>query len=201
MPASLRAFALIATIGAGLVLTACGHMPLSTMVQLRNFDAATADPDVLRVAVQIPETLEPRPKGVKLNIALWRAGGEAARREHHFVLAETADAAELARLASYRRPGTRIHVYRVDAADVVRIRAIQAEAAEARRVGRAKLHGSFGVSADACRRGVLADGAVMMTTYLKTETRGEYLTLLRDVDLRGLVSESKPFDAIVPECG
>jgi hypothetical protein len=183
-----------------LLLTACGHMPISTMYHLRNFDAATVDPAVLRVAVRIPETLEPQPHGVKLTVAHWRAGAESQKREHRFVLAETTDPADLGPLAAEARPGMRIHAFRVDQADLPAIRAAQAEAAEARRSGGGKGHGTLSVSADACHRGGLDDGPTMMTTFMRTEARGAWLTLLEDVDLRGAIPKGKTFADTVPDC-
>ena len=52
-------------------------MPVSTMWALRNFDASTADPASLRAAIRIPESLEPRPGGVTLEVGWWRDGDEA----------------------------------------------------------------------------------------------------------------------------
>lgn len=183
-----------------LVLGACGHMPLSTMYQLRNFDAATADPAVLRVAVRIPDTLEPRTRGVKLTVSHWRDGEVANKQTHDFVLQETATPAERAELAGHARPGTRTYAFRVDPADVARIRAIQAETREARRDGRGKSHGTFGVTADTCRVTDLAETPVLMTTFLKTDARAGYLVLLENVDLREVIPKDKTFDDVVPAC-
>ncbi|KAF0211543.1 MAG: hypothetical protein FD172_1786 [Methylocystaceae bacterium] len=40
---------------AAAMLAACSHVPVSTMWALRNFDAASVDPTVLRAAVRLPE--------------------------------------------------------------------------------------------------------------------------------------------------
>lgn len=183
-----------------LILGGCGHMPLSTMYQLRNFDAATVDPQALRVAVRIPETLEPQPRGVKLKVSLWRGDEGATKEVHDFVLQETATPADRAELAGHARPGTRTHVFRVDPDDVARIRAIQSETRAARQAAPGRSHGTFGVSADTCRIADLAEAPVMMTTFLKTDARGGYLVLLENVDLRGVVPKDKTFDDVVPAC-
>src|SRR5881296_1838187 len=81
----------------------CGHMPLSTIYQLRNFDPRTLDPAVLRVAVRVTDAMELRSGGVKLAVAYWTEGGEANKREEKFLLEEVR--AETAALASERRPG------------------------------------------------------------------------------------------------
>lgn len=180
-------------------LGACGHVPVSTVWALRRFDPATVDPASLRAAVRIPETLEPRPGGVTLNIGWRRGGGE--KHEEKFVLKETVEASDVAPLANEKAPGARIHVYRVDPADVPKIKALQAQALaeKARDPGTTK--GSFGVGADACRRGALDGGALPMTTFLRAEPGGPYHVVLKNLDLRSLVTTEKSLDAIVPPCG
>ena len=61
---------------AAAMLAACSHVPVSTMWALRNFDAASVDPAVLRAAVRLPETFEPQKGGVTLKIGWWRDGEE-----------------------------------------------------------------------------------------------------------------------------
>lgn len=180
-------------------LAGCGHMPVSTMWALRGFDATTVDPAQLRAAIRIPDTLEPQPGGVTLNIGWRREGGES--HEAKFILKETTDSADLAPLASEKRPGTRIHAFRVDPADIPKIRALQAQAIEEKARGGGKSHGAFGVGAEACRRGELAEGPLPMTTFLRTQASDPYLTVLKNVDLRTLVTKEKSFDRLVPACG
>lgn len=180
-------------------LAGCGHMPVSTMWALRGFDATTVDPAQLRAAIRIPDTLEPQPSGVTLNIGWRREGGEP--HEAKFILKETTEPADLAPLAGEKRPGTRIRAFRVDPADIPKIKALQAQAIEEKARGGGKSHGSFGVGAEACRRGELAEGPLPMTTFLRFEGQGPYLTVLKNVDLRSLVTKEKSFDALVPACG
>lgn len=179
-------------------LPACGHVPVSTMWALRSLDVATLDPSTLRAAIRTPEGLEPRAGGVTLTLIWGR--DHSGRRDDKFVLRETTDAIDLAPLAAERSTGTRISAYRVDPDDYVRIRALQREANEqtAGDSGRSKL--SFGVGADACRHGDLPDGAVLMTSYLRTQMRGPYLTLVKNIDLRALATKEKSIEALVPPC-
>ncbi|MGA2637822.1 hypothetical protein [Methylocella sp.] len=140
-------------------------MPVSTMWALRNFDASTADPASLRAAIRIPESLEPRPGGVTLEVGWWRDGDEA-KHDAKFVLQEST--AETGSLAGERKPGTRIYAYRVNPADFAAIRAMQAEVLTEKKKAGAATHGVFGIGADACREADLASGPLYITTFLKT---------------------------------
>ncbi len=182
-----------------LALSGCGHLPVSTMWALRNFDASTADPASLRAAIRIPEGLEPRPGGVTLEVGWWRDGDEANKHDAKFVLQEST--AETGSLAGERKPGTRIYAYRVNPADFTAIRAMQAEVLAEKKKAGAATHGVFGIGADACREADLASGPLYMTTFLKTGETTGFLTLLKDVDLRSLIPKDMSEDELLPPCG
>ncbi|MCX7898658.1 MAG: hypothetical protein N2444_00960 [Methylocystis sp.] len=179
-------------------LAACSHAPVSTMWALRNFDAATLDPTTLRAAVRLPDSFEPRRGGVTLTVGWWRDGEE--KHEAKFVLKETMASDDVAPLASERKAGTRLFVYRVDPADYASIRARQKEFLE-EKARHGKTHGAFGVGAEACRRGELPEGPILTTSFLRTQAAGPYLTLLENVDLREAVTKEKPLEELLPPCG
>lgn len=179
-------------------LGACSHVPVSTMWALRNFDAAAVDPAALRAAVRLPDAFEPRPGGVTLTVG-WRREGEEPH-EAKIVLKETAAPEDVAPLTHEKNAGTRLYVYRVDPADYAEIRARQKAFLEEKARNPGATRGSFGVAADACRRGAFPDGPLLTTSYLRTQQGGAYLTLLGDVDLRAAVTAEKPLDALVPPC-
>jgi hypothetical protein len=193
----MRFLPLVAASVLALPLSACGHVPVSTLWALRNFDAATIDPALLRAAIRVPDTLEPAPGGVKLEIGWWRNGEEDKKHIVKFALQETNSPADTTPLAVERRPGTRVHVYRVDPADIAAIRAVQAQAREAKAGG---AHGSFGVGADACRRSEPGQGPVLMTTWLRVDARRQYLPVVENLDLRTAVTKEKNFEELVPPC-
>jgi hypothetical protein len=183
-----------------LSLAACTHMPVSTMWALRNFDAATVDPATLRAAIRLPEALEPQPRGVTLTVGWWRDGEEGAKHEARFVLQETSAPQDVAPLAEEKRAEARLFVYRVDPADYAEIRSRQQQFLEEKARNPAKTHGSFGVGAEACRRGEFPEGPLLTTSFLRTAPSGAFLTLLKNVDLRAAVTSEKPLDALVPPC-
>lgn len=181
-------------------LAACSHMPVSTMWALRNFDASSVDPAALRAAVRLPETFEPQKGGVTLKIGWWRDGEESAKREMTFALKETTAPEDVAPLAGEKKAGTHIYAYRVDPADYAAIRVRQKEFLEEKARNPGKTHGSFGVGAEACRRGDFPEGPLLTTTYLRTQPAGAYLTVLKNLDMREAATKEKPLDKLVPLC-
>lgn len=180
-------------------LAACSHMPVSTMWALRNLDAQSLEPALLRAAIRIPDRLQLQPGGVKLEVG-WRREGREGENKLSFVLRETTAPADTASLAPERKPGARIYAYRVDPADIPRIRTLQAEAREEKQKNPGRTHGTLGISADACRTGDLPDGPLLMTTFLRTDAERGYLVLLKDIDLRSAVTRDKSIDQLVPPC-
>jgi len=181
-------------------LAACSHVPVSTMWALRNFDASSVDPAALRAAVRLPETFEPQRVGVTLKIGWWRDGEEKEKHEMSFALQETTAPEDVAPLAGEQKPGTRIHAYRVNPADYAAIRARQKQFLEEKARNPGKTHGSFGVGAEACRRGGFPEGPLLTTTYLRTQPSGAYLTVLKNLDMRETATKEKPLDELVPPC-
>lgn len=181
------------------LLAACSHMPVTTMWALRSFDAAKVDPSALRAAVRLPDSFEPRRSGVTLTVGWWRDGEE--KHEAKFILKETTAPDDLAPLADERKPGTRLFAYRVDPADYAEIRKRQKEFLDEKARVPSKTHGAFGVGAEACRRGELADGPILTTSFLRMQAGGPYLTLLKNVDLREAVTKENPLEALLPPCG
>jgi hypothetical protein len=82
---------------------------------------------------------------------------------------------------------------------VPRLRALQAEI-PASRQGQGRSHGTFDISADTCHRGERAGGPIYMTTFIKTDERRGFLTLLEDVDLRSTVPKDKTLEEFFPPC-
>lgn len=187
-----------AMIVAAVVAGGCASVPLTTIAKLWAFEFDSADPAVLRAAVRIPASLAPRPGGVVLTVVTWQ-DGETARHQHPFILEEAVEPGEAAPLASYRRTGDRIAVYRVSAADVVVMRRLLADHREKKRTSSARQSSTIDIKADACRVGALPEGPILSSTFLKLDERDGYLPLLVDLDLRQEIGAAE-FAKAVPPC-
>lgn len=166
-----------------LVLSGCASVPVSSILPLMRIDLATTRVTALRVALQLPEGLRPRPGGVTLDLVLKRQG--QPDRDEHLLLVETEGAADLAGLVSKQQQGFRLTAYRLSAEDVSRFEAIQAELATARQQGIAGALG-FGIAArEFCLTGAGTPRQMLASTYLMTAESGEWLTVTERFDLNG----------------
>jgi hypothetical protein len=182
------------------LVAACGHVPVSTLYQLRKFDPATFDPAPVRIAVRLAEAIEPRKGSAVFRMTLTMPGREPEKQQHDFVLEPVPLVAEPG-LQSFRKGGEAIHVFRFSAMDGDRIRTIQREAAEAKSKGMRGGQLTIEVSSKACRKGPLPEGALPSTTLIRTEAQGPYLVLLQDVDLRAEARKhNENLDAEIPPC-
>ncbi|MCC2097686.1 MAG: hypothetical protein KDJ29_12385 [Hyphomicrobiales bacterium] len=185
----------------GLLLAGCGHMPVSTMIKLRNFDMLSVDPGELRAAVRLPATLEPQAGGVTLKVSFWPKGGEANKQTVQVVLSEDSRSLGDAALQSYRQAGTRLFAYRVSPEDADRLRAAQADFRRRKAEGKRRYHGSLSIDARACRRGDLAKGPVYLSTFLNPGRGYGFLPMTVDVDMRRFAKNAAALLAQLPECG
>jgi hypothetical protein len=176
------------------VLSGCTTTPVTSMVKLARTDFTTIDPAALRVGVKAPQNLKPRRGGVKLKLTGTLDG---ARLQHEFVLGDLTDPAELLSLRAEVSPGTAVHAFRLEPADVARLTAMREQMLAAKQRG-AKGSLTIGVGADGCRAGPLPD-RLLLTTYLRTEAGGEFFALARDVDLRETLG-GESLDAKLPPC-
>ena len=176
-----------------LTMTGCSHMPVTSMVKLARIDFETTDPAQLRAAIKLPRALRPQPNGVVLRIAV--QVGRAPEEARDFMLRELPDPAELVREAS---AGNHLFAYRIDDADLVRLKAFRSELI-ARKGSGQKGSISISVRPQACKVGELAEGPVYFTTYLRTAETKDYVPLARDVDLRSIAPEAAV--AGIPRCG
>ena len=183
------------------LVAGCGHVPVSTLYHLRNFDLSTFDPSMLRVAVQLDDKIEPLPGGTLMRIAAWRKDQPEGKQEHDFVLLPIVEKGELSPLIEFAKPGQRIHAFRVAPTDFERIRAMQeaAQAAKAKGTGQNML--TIAVEPKLCRRGDLSDRHFRSSTLVRTDPLMGYLVLLKDVDLKAEAKKAgKDVEVEIPPC-
>lgn len=172
-----------------LALAGCGHMPISSMLKLRQLDFMTADARQIRVAVQMPEALEVHEDGAVLEIGAERRNPDENLQER-FILEKLAGAATAATPGVEPKPGFHLAIFRLAEADMARLAALRGKIKAWKAEDPGGTKGTLSIGAAGCRREQLPEGALLVSTYLKTDGEEEFITMARNVDLRSVVPES-----------
>ncbi|MDX3968074.1 MAG: hypothetical protein QHD01_15910 [Bradyrhizobium sp.] len=182
---------------AALMLAGCSSVPLTSIPRLARIDAKTTDLSMLRVAVQLPEVLQPRSGGVKLDVVTKVAGEAEAKTS--FSMMEMSEARDRADLPPPPL-GSATHAYRLSPADAARFEALRAAMVEQGRQGR---RGSMGLGVAAkefCRANAAPQSALPVTIYLMTSETKSFVAVVKDFDLLSDPALAGGLDSIQP-CG
>ncbi len=198
-----RAFRPLALLTFALSVAACSHVPISSLPQLATLDLETADLTVLRAAVRAPKEIAPVPGGAFVVMSYWRQGEEARKTVVQATLEVETDPKALAALKDEERAGMRITVFRLtdegrrklEAARSAALALKSDELAKGRRAS-----GSLAVSAEGCVRGALPAGPLLLSTYLRLKPGGNFVTLIQDIDLRGLLAQAGSDESAMKPC-
>jgi hypothetical protein len=181
------------------LLAACGHMPVTSMVKLARVDFTATDPGGLRAAVKLPSAIRPQRDQVRLRLTVRLASGKEDTQD--FRLAEISDPADIALLRQEIEAGTHLFAYRLDPAESARLTAFRDSLQRQQAAGGGRGGAlTISIAPEVCRSGELPPGAVLFTTYLRTAETGGYVVLTRDVDLRS-VARGRDLAAEMPVCG
>ncbi len=189
---------LAACCAVGLLLVACGHVPVTSMLKLSRINFQTTDPASLRLAVKLPATIRPQRDRLRLRLTVQTAS--EAETTQDFVLSEISDPAELAMLHKEVDAGAHVFAYRLDTAEASKLVAFREDLLKKRQEGSRGGGLKVNVVPEACRSGVIAAGEVPFTTYLRTPETDGYVTLAEDVDMR-TVMPGRDLVAEMPACG
>jgi hypothetical protein len=181
-----------------LLLGACGHIPVMSMLKLARIDFKTTDPARLRIAVKLPSSIKPQRDKLRLRITVQIPN--SADTVQDFVLSEISDPAELAMLRKDVDAGAHAFAYRLDMAEANKLAAFREELLRKKQEGSRGGGLKIDVVPEACRSGEVVSGAVPFTTYLRTPETDGYLTLAEDVDMRTVVP-GRDLVSEMPACG
>lgn len=179
-----------------ILLSACGHTPISSMVKLRNFDPATTDVNQLSVAVDLPHAYRVRKDGVTMTLELRKKDGSDIKREN-FILTTSLNSEDKLLLAKISEPGRQIIAYRIRPSDIKRFNALRKFTIENRP---SKLwEGSFSIGANACRIHSDKPQTLPVTLYLKSSETKAFVPFIVDADLMQQ-AEGDQIHETVPLC-
>ena len=175
-------------LSAAVALAACSHVPLGSILPLTRIKFGTTDIARARAAVKLPDSLRPRAGGVRMTVIMGLSGEPP--RSQKFDLVESHDAEDQTMLAAFASAGSVVYAYRLATGDVARLERIRADMIE--RASALKQEGknpgsnlTIKIGAEElCHTRDLGSEPLLTTTYVKTSETGQYITALRDVDLR-----------------
>jgi hypothetical protein len=199
--ARIALFRIAAPVCFALLLAACGHVPLASMVKLRAFDLKTTDPEQLMIAVRHPDWIRiPKGGAVMVIEERGRPQGPVVQRDE-IVFERIEGANEPAGLAPERRSGTTLSVFAVSPDDAERVRSVQRRLGARRSQDASRASGSLSVSVKGCRVGPVPEGPVPVSTYLAASEFDGFVPLLRDFDLRAAMIEAgAPVENAIASC-
>ena len=180
-------------------LSGCLHVPLEALWRLRKLEMLKIDPANIRIAARIPGWLDARPGTASILLKLKSADGP--ERELKLALVEAPEEMAATSLAGERRPGSQILAFRIGAADVARLRALQAEAQE-RKAAHPDSRTDMRLSLDAttCRRAPPPPGEARVDFYLSLGDSDGFFKVYQDIDLRDTFKPDSAFEAATPPC-
>lgn len=183
------------SVASALALSACTAIPVKTIYKLATTDPMQLDPAALRTATRMPNWIEPRPNGAKLEFTSQPKG--AVLKKETFILQAIPVSLEQKQLALEAKEGFSFYTYRINPNDIPRIEAYRHYLRELKAAG-TKTNNTMGLSVDACRKGELPEGKIPVTNYLRLDDSG-YMPVVVDYDLRKEV-DGKNLAELLPPC-
>lgn len=178
----------------GLLAAACSHVPLATMVKLRDFDLLKTDPDGIRVAVRYPDSINIPEGAAGMHLTVRTKSDAVLVLEEKVAFEELISNAEKAELGAELKDGTRIGIYRIPPENIAFFRSFQEFMLSKSKAERETMEGNMSVSVSGCRVSRQMPGKIPVSTYLKTSELGSYVPLMREVDLVEVMADAPDVD-------
>ena len=173
-----------------LVLTACSHVPLATMVKLADFDLLKTNPATLRVAVRYPVSIRIPEGGARMMLTVKDKKTGKLVMEEKLAFVRVSSKAERAELSTELQEGRRFEIYRLPNDSIPAFKAFQSYLLTMDKSERDKIEGNMEVGVDGCLAFEHRPDRILVSTYLKADELGGYIPLLRDVDLAEQMADS-----------
>lgn len=185
------------------VLAACGSIPVSSLWKLRSLNLETLDPAALRAAVVHPPGLKLQGDALVLSVSVSRkvrlpnGGTTTELLEEKLPLQEVRSTAERSALADYDRPQAHTQIWRIDPAALPRLQALRATALGWKGTDTGQRELGLGLELAGCQDGGARSRTV--TTLMRFTEPGEYIPLLRNMDLAETMSAAE-LKTRFPDC-
>ncbi|MCC0029794.1 MAG: hypothetical protein H6891_05800 [Brucellaceae bacterium] len=196
---SNRFAASIALAVAATALPGCLSTPPSSIVRLARLSPLEADPAQIRIAVIHDRVLRVRQGDVTLRIT-YKPKGDGPAFDERYLPIVSADQTPPPELASQLGEDRALTVTRLSGEDAARMRLVQAAIGDFKAAG-GDGSGTLAAGVEGCRAGVIPDGAVLVSTFLKTADGDTFFALSRNQDMRKLLAKRGIDIAAMTPCG
>lgn len=178
-----------------LILSSCGHVPLTSLPKLKQLNLMTLDVQQLRVAVEMPDGLEVRQGSAIIRTGLRETDTEPALEERIVLQPVQLDDA----IKATANLSPRAEVFRIAATDTARVEVLRAAVRQRKKQDPDSASGFLTVTSAACRSAPLPPGPLLVSTKLKTAADETYFVLTRNVDLRAIIPAAR-LKTDIPVC-
>lgn len=166
------------------LLCACGHVPLSTALALRDLDPSTADPAAMAVAVRLPASLALQAGKTRLTLGGTREDTKETIDEI-FVLRPQPPVGDVDGLPDIG-DDEHLVLLAVSRQDIERLRQTQMRIRQWKAARPDGTRGRLSLSAAPCRQQVDVTGPLPVSTYIRTRSNAAFIPLTTDIDARDL---------------
>jgi hypothetical protein len=181
-----------------LLFVACTSIPISSMYSLSKIDPMTADPEQIRVAIRVDDSVNAT-RGSAQIVTTYQSEDGSIDEEHTFDVQMTSVQKLTAKLLKGTLPGEKVTVMSLTAADAATMRGFQQRVFESQKA-EVKATGSFSLRfGQLCLDRDLPEGDVPLTLFLKTQTNEDYIVFIK-TDLNQLASDTDSDLGQLPFC-
>jgi len=174
----------------GITVSACGHVPLTSIAKLSSFDIETTDPRALRVAAVLPDTIRVAEGDARLDLEIVNTVSGETLLSESLELDEKGTTAEKAELSSELTDGKHLLIFALSEEDLAYFRSFQ-ELIRTRSAAEKKAHeGTLALHVTGCAIKEPGPAPLRITTFLKASELGGFVTLTRNADLSKTLKEA-----------
>jgi hypothetical protein len=181
-----------------LLFVACTAVPISSMYSLSKIDPMQTDPEQIRVAIRVNESVNASRGSAQITMA-YKAEDGSIDEEHEFDVQLTAAQTLTPKLTRGLLPGEQVTVMSLSPQDARTMRDLQQRLFKYQAAD-GDGDGSFNLRlGDLCLDKALPDGDIPLTLFLKTESDEDYIVFIK-TELHDLFSDTDSDIDALPFC-
>ena len=149
------------------------------MYKVSTLDPMKVDPNVLRIALRIPNTLKEGEKGVSLSLSSWRGKDKDKPLKVPLTKVENKGF-----IKSYEKDGYNLYVYEIADTDAKKLTAFRKKYRKQLSEGSNNIKTKFAISSHICRTLEIKDKPLLVSLWIKVDNTSNFLPILTDFDTR-----------------